>query len=189
MIAINPYDLSLMARVSVLCGFDLDAVLRDIDPEGYECVDAAEYLDAQTISQVYALAIIRSKRDYYPFVMGNYFAFDHVPEAGAFLSSCPSLRHILPLLDWLPLIMQRELLVWHEVDAQHVHFMMELRTDNQLLDCPGYIESGLVVAQRLLEQMMGQPVALEVTLRHQPQTRSEERRVGKECRSRWSPYH
>ena len=22
-----------------------------------------------------------------------------------------------------------------------------------------------------------------------PQTRSEERRVGKECRSRWSPYH
>ena len=29
----------------------------------------------------------------------------------------------------------------------------------------------------------GQAVAVEVTLR------SEERRVGKECRSRWSPYH
>src|SRR2546430_14494194 len=33
-----------------------------------------------------------------------------------------------------------------------------------------------------------------LTLRHQlavlqRQTRSEERRVGKECRSRWSPYH
>src|SRR2546429_6715830 len=26
-------------------------------------------------------------------------------------------------------------------------------------------------------------------LRHKPRTRSEERRVGKECRSRWSPYH
>src|SRR5256884_5512357 len=25
--------------------------------------------------------------------------------------------------------------------------------------------------------------------REQPSTRSEERRVGKECRSRWSPYH
>ena len=24
---------------------------------------------------------------------------------------------------------------------------------------------------------------------YQPTTRSEERRVGKECRSRWSPYH
>ena len=28
-----------------------------------------------------------------------------------------------------------------------------------------------------------------VTARIQPNIRSEERRVGKECRSRWSPYH
>ena len=27
------------------------------------------------------------------------------------------------------------------------------------------------------------------TLFYEPSTRSEERRVGKECRSRWSPYH
>jgi len=27
-----------------------------------------------------------------------------------------------------------------------------------------------------------------LVLRHQESTRSEERRVGKECRSRWSPY-
>ena len=26
-------------------------------------------------------------------------------------------------------------------------------------------------------------------LRENPRSRSEERRVGKECRSRWSPYH
>ena len=28
-----------------------------------------------------------------------------------------------------------------------------------------------------------------VTIKRSPYTRSEERRVGKECRSRWSPYH
>src|SRR2546426_12641938 len=28
-----------------------------------------------------------------------------------------------------------------------------------------------------------------VRLLYDPETRSEERRVGKECRSRWSPYH
>ena len=31
--------------------------------------------------------------------------------------------------------------------------------------------------------------ALIWNLVQQPRTRSEERRVGKECRSRWSPYH
>ena len=29
----------------------------------------------------------------------------------------------------------------------------------------------------------------QVYLREEESTRSEERRVGKECRSRWSPYH
>ena len=31
--------------------------------------------------------------------------------------------------------------------------------------------------------------AMEVLGKINPQDRSEERRVGKECRSRWSPYH
>ena len=29
----------------------------------------------------------------------------------------------------------------------------------------------------------------ELTMPHNERNRSEERRVGKECRSRWSPYH
>ena len=32
-------------------------------------------------------------------------------------------------------------------------------------------------------------LALEPTLGELEKARSEERRVGKECRSRWSPYH
>ena len=36
--------------------------------------------------------------------------------------------------------------------------------------------------------LRGQPVQLEGLGTYTP-TRSEERRVGKECRSRWSPYH
>src|SRR2546427_10600953 len=34
-----------------------------------------------------------------------------------------------------------------------------------------------------------QPVQLDVPLKGFQTVRSEERRVGKECRSRWSPYH
>ena len=36
---------------------------------------------------------------------------------------------------------------------------------------------------------MKQKLALISALIHEPKLRSEERRVGKECRSRWSPYH
>ena len=45
--------------------------------------------------------------------------------------------------------------------------------------------SGVGAAYHLIKQCPGTTfVALETQ-----KTRSEERRVGKECRSRWSPYH
>ena len=39
------------------------------------------------------------------------------------------------------------------------------------------------IYSRIMQQ--GNPALLRIV----PYTRSEERRVGKECRSRWSPYH
>src|ERR1035438_5910181 len=38
-------------------------------------------------------------------------------------------------------------------------------------------------------QMLVQTPAVLAALPHALKSRSEERRVGKECRSRWSPYH
>src|SRR2546429_3967347 len=37
--------------------------------------------------------------------------------------------------------------------------------------------------------LSGETLARTLTVRPESATRSEERRVGKECRSRWSPYH
>src|SRR5438034_5686134 len=42
----------------------------------------------------------------------------------------------------------------------------------------------------VLASVPGTPEAKEALIANSiPQTRSEERRVGKECRSRWTPYH
>ena len=41
----------------------------------------------------------------------------------------------------------------------------------------------------LLESRMMRDILLEIGQRGNEALRSEERRVGKECRSRWSPYH
>src|SRR2546426_11784212 len=50
------------------------------------------------------------------------------------------------------------------------------------------------VAQRAAETLpnllgRGEPIGLREAARGSLAYRSEERRVGKECRSRWSPYH
>ena len=47
------------------------------------------------------------------------------------------------------------------------------------------VEPDLILLDLMLSKIDGLEVAREVRKTH----RSEERRVGKECRSRWSPYH
>src|SRR5882757_7354595 len=44
-------------------------------------------------------------------------------------------------------------------------------------------------AQEVLEAIARRAGFRDVTFIYEPIARSEERRVGKECRSRWSPYH
>ena len=52
------------------------------------------------------------------------------------------------------------------------------------------LEGALAAGAELLELDIRDAQALsEVTADRKPEARSEERRVGKECRSRWSPYH
>src|SRR3712207_5408442 len=64
-----------------------------------------------------------------------------------------------------------------------------------IVDTPGHADFGAEV-ERILSMVDGVILLVDAAEGPMPQTkfvtgkaRSEERRVGKECRSRWSPYH
>ena len=50
-------------------------------------------------------------------------------------------------------------------------------------------EVDVVILDIRMKEVNGVDVAIEILDFDKDLTRSEERRVGKECRSRWSPYH
>src|SRR2546430_10601930 len=58
---------------------------------------------------------------------------------------------------------------------------------------PGFSRHILRIRSRTSLEMTGRPGfpqrTFQVQNKRKPARRSEERRVGKECRSRWSPYH
>ena len=56
----------------------------------------------------------------------------------------------------------------------------DVNTVNQLLTYSKQAEAG--IHQKAIQMLLG-------VGNNKKQDRSEERRVGKECRSRWSPYH
>src|SRR5256886_15787645 len=64
-------------------------------------------------------------------------------------------------------------------EAQLDRFMLKV-----LVDYPSFQEEVVVV-----ERITGPEIELHQVVTLDQLKRSEERRVGKECRSRWSPYH
>src|SRR5258707_6745565 len=81
----------------------------------------------------------------------------------------------------------------HPADAPNaLHPVQQAWIDEQVPQC-GYCQSGMmIVAVELLAKNPNPTVAqIKNAFTNKPPSphRSEERRVGKECRSRWSPYH
>ena len=89
-----------------------------------------------------------------------------------------------------------DLLREHNKDAHIITTPWEELTGSAILEA---MEGDKTFAQKLLEQLANEPLhehhhhehdnCCEDDNGHHHRSRSEERRVGKECRSRWSPYH
>ena len=69
-----------------------------------------------------------------------------------------------------------------EEDALERYGMVELVTDKELLE-------RVEPSETLLQAILQTKHLMSSDVLQAAQLRSEERRVGKECRSRWSPYH
>src|SRR3712207_8525068 len=80
---------------------------------------------------------------------------------------------------------------WRDWSSDVCSSDLELYALHGLLDDVGHGEEGaLPVAEALVHDFVGGiEYAGHVAALSQRLVRSEERRVGKECRSRWSPYH
>lgn len=172
---INPHVLSLLARVSVICGFRLDEVLAEVAPEGYDTADEAPFhLSLAALQRLHEVAIAHSTRAYFPFTLASYFAFDHAPELDAYLASSQSLRHILPVLRELPILLHPALRGDFAVEGEELQIRLELSRDGQRLEFPSYLEIVISVMTRLMEQVMGRPIDFAVHFRHQPLVAVEE---------------
>ena len=100
----------------------------------------------------------------------------------------------LQRIGWLSLLNSQVIVQAHgqaPVALTYVNFSLRSQGSRQRLDGRLVLPDGQPLALRLSSRLHPKvwreaELALYLSL---PQSRSEERRVGKECRSRWSPYH
>jgi AraC-like DNA-binding protein len=164
------HDLSGLATVSVLCGFDLEAVLKEAGIGVPERATADAPLDLRSLGRLFDLCRRRASKAYFPFAIGEHYAFDNVPEVQAFLMTCSSLSETLWLLQFLPNLVQPGLIARHRVRDERITIYFELHDDPAPTASPELIEAACVVVARFLTQVLQQQVRLDVGFQHQPMT-------------------
>src|SRR5260370_23500119 len=97
---------------------------------------------------------------------------------------------------WLDDSFIKEIFFFFSSRRRHTRFKCDWSSDVCSSDLLHTIEPGAASKSYGIEvaKLAGLPSqvidrAKHVLRQHEKQERSEERRVGKECRSRWSPYH
>ncbi|AZC18394.1 hypothetical protein C4K40_3006 [Pseudomonas sp. CMR5c] len=153
MTSFNTHDIARLAKVATLCGFDMDALLAEIGVFASACSGSDGSWDAEALGRLYAAGLKLSLQDHFPFVLGELFLFDRIPEADIFLATSATLQEALSILCYLPFLLQPDTLIWTEVHGDELHIFSELQQSGLRLANPGFIETVFVVIWRLIRQV------------------------------------
>jgi AraC-like DNA-binding protein len=88
-------------KAATRCGFNIEPVFRELGIQ----TDLI-HLESATITQpvlerVMEACVARSKKHHFPFVLGETFAFDYLPDLETFVTTSPTLREATRVFDWV----------------------------------------------------------------------------------------
>lgn len=166
---INTYDIARLAHVGLICGFEMDELLRDIGVSASECAAPPDvHWEASLLGRLFASGMKLSRKAHFPFVVGEHFQFDRTPEVDAFLSTSATLAQALDICRYVPHIVQPDTMVWAAEEGELVHIHVELQQSGVRIDNPGYIETVIVAMIRLARRISASISISGVSLRHRP---------------------
>ena len=112
-------------KAAAHCGFNIEPIFRQhgIDTD-------LIHLETATVSpgqlqQVMAECVARAKNHHYPFVLGETFAFDYMPDIGTFLATSSTLRETLRVFDWVRELINPALNVRLEERGEEAWLLLE----------------------------------------------------------------
>lgn len=88
-------------KAAAHCGFNIQPVFRDLGIQTDLIHLESATIERPLLEQVMEACIARSKRQHFPFVLGETFAFDYLPDLETFLTTSPTLREALRVFDWV----------------------------------------------------------------------------------------
>jgi AraC-like DNA-binding protein len=156
-------------KAAAKCGFNIEAVFRELGTE----TDLV-HLETATISvpmleRVMETCIARTRQGYFPFALGETFAFDYLPDLETFLNTSSSLREATRVFEWVRELINPMLDVRLEEhgDRAHLVLLMQGEPGDPAAIKPYFCETTFASILKFGRNLLGEDAAFgELRFRH-----------------------
>lgn len=83
------------------CGFNIEPIFRELGIETNLINLETATVSRPLMEKVMVACVAQSRQQHFPFVLGETFAFEYLPDLSTFLTTSPTLRDALKIFDWV----------------------------------------------------------------------------------------
>ena len=88
-------------KAAAQCGFNIEPIFRDLGIETNLINLETATISRPLMEKAMEACVAQSGQQHFPFVLGETFAFEYLPDLSTFLTTSPSLREALKIFDWV----------------------------------------------------------------------------------------
>ncbi|HZP13085.1 MAG TPA: AraC family transcriptional regulator ligand-binding domain-containing protein [Nevskiaceae bacterium] len=118
-------------KAAAQCGFNIQPIFRELGIQ----TDLV-HLESATIARpllekVMERCVERSRKQHFPFVLGESFAFEYLPDLETFLTTSPSLREAAKIFEWVRELINPLIRVTLEEDKDEARLVLKLGREDR----------------------------------------------------------
>ena len=88
-------------KAAAQCGFNIEPVFRELGVQTDLIHLESATITMPVLEKAMAACVARARRKHFPFVLGETFAFEYLPDLETFLATSPTLREAARVFDWV----------------------------------------------------------------------------------------
>ncbi|MFA5938831.1 MAG: AraC family transcriptional regulator ligand-binding domain-containing protein [Sinimarinibacterium sp.] len=88
-------------KAATACGFNIEPIFARLGIQTDLLHLEEATISAPVLGQAMDACVAASRSQHFPFVLGETFAFDYLPDIGTFLATAPTLRDAMRVFDWV----------------------------------------------------------------------------------------
>lgn len=154
-------------KAAAQCGFNIQPIFRDLGIQTDLIHLESATIEPALLLKVMEACIAKSPRQHFPFVLGETFAFEYLPDIETFLTTSPTLRDAARVFDWVRELINPMINVQLIEQGEMATLTLMDMGENSELSPPYFRETIFACVLKFGRMLLGEPVPFyRLLMRH-----------------------